>query len=177
MKIKLSKWAEENGVCYHTAYKWFHEGKIKNAVQLDTGTILIEKNNVDEKVEKTFIYARVSNQSRKKEMEYQVNRICEFASANGYSVDKIFKEIAQFWKMIESNPTRIIVENKDRLTRFGFKYLKNLLAAQGCKIIVINKNREDEADLMKDLVSIITSLYGTRRGINKAQKLKKFLLS
>lgn len=187
MKIKLSKWAEENGVCYHTAYKWFHEGKIKNAVQLDTGTILIEKNNVDEKVEKTFIYARVSNQSRKKEMEYQVNRICEFASANGYSVDKIFKEIAsgmndnrrQFWKMIESNPTRIIVENKDRLTRFGFKYLENLLAAQGCKIIVINKDREDEADLMKDLVSIITSfccrLYGMRRGINKVKKLKEEL--
>lgn len=187
MKIKLSRWAKENGVCYHTAHKWFHEGKILNAIQLSTGTILVETSSAKEKDEKIFIYARVSNQSRKKEMQYQVDRICEFASANGYSIDKIFKEIAsgmndnrrEFWKMIEAGPTKIIIENKDRLTRFGFKYLENLLSAQGCQIIVINKDREDERDLMKDLVSIITSfccrLYGMRRGINKAKRLKEEL--
>lgn len=187
MKIKLSKWAKENGVCYHTAYKWFRDGKIDNAIQLDTGTILVEKNVVNKKDEKTFVYARVSNQSRRKEMDYQVDRICEFAGASGYPVDKIFKEVAsgmndnrrQFWRMIDSNPTRIIIEHKDRLTRFGFKYLENLLSAQGCEIIVMNQDKEDEADLMKDLVSIITSfccrLYGMRRGINKAKKLKSEL--
>ena len=39
-----------------------------------------------------------------------------------------------------------------------------------------NKDEEDETDLMKDLVSIITSfccrLYGLRRGQNKAKKIK-----
>jgi predicted site-specific integrase-resolvase len=34
---------------------------------------------------------------------------------------------AEFWKMLESNPTIIVVENKDRLTRFGFNYLRRLL--------------------------------------------------
>jgi exonuclease SbcC len=44
----------------------------------------------------------------------------------------------QFWKMLDSKPTKIIIENKDRLTRFGFVYLEKLLKNQGCEIVVIN---------------------------------------
>ena len=49
----------------------------------------------------------------------------------------------------------------------------------GCEVIVMNKDTECENDLMKDLVSIITSfccrLYGLRRGQSKALSLKKEL--
>ena len=45
-------------------------------------------------------------------------------------------------KILNSKPTCIIVENKDRLTRFGFNYLKTLLEQQDCKIIVINETQE-----------------------------------
>lgn len=80
-------------------------------------------------------------------------------------------------KMLDSSPTTIIIENKDRLTRFGFNYLENLLLKINCKIIVINKENEDEADLMKDLVSIIASfccrLYELRQIRIKFLKLKK----
>ena len=51
--------------------------------------------------------------------------------------------------MLKSNPTIIVVENKDRLTRFGFNYLRRLLEKQNCKIEVINQNHEDEADFME----------------------------
>ena len=46
------------------------------------------------------------------------------------------------WKMLSSKLTRIVVENKDRLTRFGFLYLKKLLKEQNCDIIVINETQE-----------------------------------
>jgi predicted site-specific integrase-resolvase len=82
----------------------------------------------------------------------------------------------QFWLMIEQNPSIIIVENKDRLTRFGFEYIKRLLTGR-CEIIVMNNENNDETDLIKDLVSIITSfccrLYGLRRGYNKAKKIQQ----
>jgi putative resolvase len=85
----------------------------------------------------------------------------------------------QLCLMLDSNPTHIIVEHKDRLTRFGFNYLEKLLSKLGCEIVVMNRDSEDETDLMKDLVSIITSfccrLYGLRRGQNKAKKLKEEL--
>lgn len=183
--MKLSAWAKKQGICYQTAFNWFHAGKIPNARQLDTGTILVDETN--DKKERICVYARVSNQSRKKEIQYQIDRICEFANARGYAIHKIYKEVAsgmndnriQLWKMLDSEPTHIVVEHKDRLTRFGFNYLKRLLLKQGCKIIVMNEDKEDETDLIKDLISIITSfccrLYGLRRGQNKAKKLKKEL--
>ena len=81
--------------------------------------------------------------------------------------------------MLDSNPTKIVIENKDRLTRFGFNYLEQLLKKQNCEIVVINTSTTDEQDLIKDLVSIITSfccsLYGLRRSKNKVSQIKKIL--
>ena len=186
--MKLSTWAKKQGINYHTAYKWFHQGLIPNSIKLPTGTILInEENNVKNKPENIVIYARVSNHSRKNELEYQVDRIAQYCSSKGYRVNKQYKEIAsgmndnrlQLWKMLDSNPTIIVVENKDRLTRFGFNYLQKLLEKQGCKVEVMNLDQEDETDLIKDLVSIITSfccrLYGIRRAQNKIKKIKETL--
>lgn len=40
--MKLKEWANMKGISYITAYRWFKANKIPNAVQLDTGTILVE---------------------------------------------------------------------------------------------------------------------------------------
>jgi predicted site-specific integrase-resolvase len=54
-----------------------------------------------------------------------------------------------------------------------------LLEKLQCNIDVINQDEEDEKDLLKDLVSIITSfccrLYGLRRGQNKSKKIKEVI--
>lgn len=186
--MKLSQWAKKQGISYLTAYKWFIAGKIPNATQYDTGTILVQDSALSvNNVEKCFIYCRVSTQTRKKDLEAQVKRCEEFCSARGLVVNKVYKEIAsgmndkrrELIKMLDNNPTTIVVENKDRLTRFGFNYLQNLLNKLNCKIIVINEENEDEPDLIKDLVSIITSfccrLYGIRRTKNKILKIKEVL--
>ena len=185
--MKLSKWAKLQGINYHTAYNWFNQGFIPNAKQLPTGTILVDETVNINTINKIVTYSRVSNQSRKKELNYQVERINNYCAAKGYSIHKSFKEIASgmndnrpiLWKMLDENPTIIVIENKDRLTRFGFNYLEKLLQRQNCKIEVINQESEDESDLIKDLVSIITSfccrLYGLRRGQNKTNKIKEVL--
>ncbi|HEY5267950.1 MAG TPA: hypothetical protein VII94_02355 [Candidatus Saccharimonadales bacterium] len=41
-KIKLKEWAEKNSISYLTANRHFHAGMIPGAVQLDSGTILVE---------------------------------------------------------------------------------------------------------------------------------------
>ena len=72
----------------------------------------------------------------------------------------------------------LIVENKDRLTRFGFNYIELLLNKLNKKIIVVNKNDNDKTDLMSDLISIIYSfsarMYGLRKRKNK-NEIKEFL--
>lgn len=187
--MKLSLWAKKQGISYITAYRWFKNGKIKDAKQFSSGTIIVPEENQLSQLnnEKCIIYCRVSNQTRKKELDYQVKRCEEFAKVKGLTVDKVYKEVAsemndkrkELIKMLNSNPKNILIENKDRLTRFGFNYLENLLKKLNCNIIVIHENHEDEHDLMKDLVSIITSfcyrLYGLRRSKNKINKIKKVL--
>ena len=137
--------------------------------------------------ETTILYCRVSNHSRRNELNYQVERCEAFALSKGWSITKEYKEVAsgmndnrkELWKAIDSKPTRIIVENKDRLTRFGFNYLERLLQKQGTEIVVINESEEDKDDLIKDLCSIIYSfcarLYGMRRAKNKSDKVKEII--
>ena len=68
--------------------------------------------------------------------------------------------------------TRVVVEHKDRLTRFGFNYITTLFDGE---VVVINEVAEDEADLMQDFVSLVTSfcarIYGKRRTKRKTEKL------
>ena len=65
-----------------------------------------------------------------------------------------------------------MVEHKDRLTRFGFNYIKVLLP--DCKIVVVNET-EDKEDLFEDFVSLVTSfcarIYGQRRSRRKTEEL------
>ena len=67
--------------------------------------------------------------------------------------------------------TRIVVEHKDRLTRFGFNYIKELWHGE----IIINEVDNDEHDLMQDFVSLVTSLvarlYGRRRSKRRTEQL------
>ena len=73
----------------------------------------------------------------------------------------------------------ILVEHKDRLTRFGFKYIEELLDIQGRKIEVINNIVDDKDDLIQDFISVITSfcarIYGQRRSKRQTEKLIKEL--
>ncbi len=186
--MKLSQYAKNKGISYRTAWEWFNKGLIPNAKQFPTGTIIVEENQTSTtKNDNIVIYARVSSPSRKNELQYQVNRCEEFCSARGMVIHKVYKEVAsgmndkrrELLRMLEENPTTIVVENKDRLTRFGFNYLETLLNKLGTKIIVINHVNEDEKDLIHDMISIVTSfccrLYGLRRGKAKAKEIKNIV--
>jgi predicted site-specific integrase-resolvase len=187
--MKLNDWCKKKGISYGTGLRWFHAKKIPNSYQMDTLTIIVDEEEIKPKIINNFnikevvLYARVSNRDRKEQLEYQVERLNNFAITNGFVIANSYKEIASgmnderkiLWKMINSNPSIIIVENKDRLTRFGFKYLENLLLKLGTKIIVVNTTDNDKQDLINDFVSIITSfccrLYGLRCGKNKSKKI------
>ena len=77
--------------------------------------------------------------------------------------------------LTDSSVTLIVVEHKDRLTRFGFNYIEQLLKQQDRRIEVINLTEAGKEDLVQDFVSIITSfcarLYGQRRSKRKTERL------
>ena len=47
-KIKLKEWADRHGLTYITANRHFHAGIIPGAVQLDSGTILVEDDSLEQ---------------------------------------------------------------------------------------------------------------------------------
>jgi len=69
----------------------------------------------------------------------------------------------------------LIVEHKDRLTRFGFNYIQALLEKEGKTIEIVNIAEDDKTDLIQDLVSIVYSfsarMYGLRRSKRKTEKI------
>lgn len=186
--MKLSEYAQKNNVTWRTAYRWYQEGKIPGAHKTPGGSIVVAEDNEHKNdiPGKNIIYARVSNSSRRTtDLEYQADRLQQFCIANGWVVDQVIKEVGsglndnrpQLMKIFTSDEKidRIIVEHKDRLTRFGFHYLEVIAQLKGCDIIVVNKTQEDKDDLVEDLVSIITSfcarIYGQRRSKRKTEKI------
>ena len=189
--MKLSSWAKKQGLTYQTAYNLFKKGQLPGAVtQLPTGTILIDEisSTILDSL-KTYIYCRVSSYQKKDDLNRQVARCEEFCRSKGWVVDKIYKEVASgmndnrklLSSLFDATPKRIVVEHKDRLTRFGFNYFDKLLPLLHYELVVINRDNEETNDLMKDLISIITSFccrfYGLRKGQAKAKKIKENLLN
>jgi len=186
--MKLSNWAKEQGIAYQTAWRWFKAGRLPvKATQTPSGTILVELEINPNVSDRAWIYARVSSPEKKADLNRQAERCEAFCQANGWQIELVIKEIAsgmndnrpKLRKLLAAKPARIVVEHKDRLTRFGFGYFEQLLPMLGCKLIVINRDVEEKDDLLKDFVAIITSfccrLYGLRRGQRKATDVKRLI--
>ena len=136
----------------------------------------------------TVIYSRVSSRKKKNDLQTQEERIYNWAINNGYKVDMklqdiksgmCFTERKDFQKLMSLAATgqlgTLIVENRDRLCRFGFEMIEEMFRKLGAKIIVIS-NVEDksyEKELTDDLISIIhyysMKSYSMRRRLHKAE--------
>jgi len=187
--MKLSVYAKQTGICYRTAWRWFKAGKLPG-FQADTGTIIVtdptpEKARVVA-LTKTAIYTRVSAAERraKSNLEGQAKRLQDYCAAKGYPVAVVVKEIGsgvndtrpKLLKLLtDPTITLIVVEHKDRLTRFGFNYIEQLLKQQDRHIEVVNLAENGKEDLVQDFVSIVTSfcarLYGQRRSKRKTERI------
>ena len=134
-------------------------------------------------------YARVSNQPRKNDLKEQSNRIYEFSILNDIVIEQQFEDIKSGMSferdglnkliklVIEGKIECVIVENKDRLCRFGFDLITEVFKYFGTKIIVISdniQNKSYEQELTDDLISIIhyfsMKSYSNRRKLNKIKK-------
>jgi putative resolvase len=111
-----------------------------------------------------------------------------YCAAKGWQVSVLVKEVGsgvndsrnKLKKLLaDTSITIIVVEHKNRLTRFGFNYISTLLESQGRRIEVVNLADNGTEDLLSDLTSIIYSfcarLYGQRRAKRKTEQITKQL--
>ena len=177
--MKLSAWAKENGISYRAALNWFHAGTLPvPARQLATGTILVDPPVRETGV--TVAYCRVSSHDQKADLERQAGRVLVESSKRGLSIDRTVTEIGSGLngrrtklRKLLGDPTvsTIVVERRDRLTRFGVEYLEAALSVHGRTVVVLD-DAELPDDLARDLTEVLTSmcarLYGRRSASRRA---------
>ena len=148
--MKLGEYARQAGVSYKTAWRWWHAGQL-DAYQAASGTIFvcetIQTASRPLDVQQVAVYARVSAAEHRPNLESQAERLVAYCAAKGYQVHQVVKEIGsgvndsrpKFLKLLaDPRVTVIVVEHKERATRFGFRYLETLLEQQGRRIEVVN---------------------------------------
>jgi predicted site-specific integrase-resolvase len=177
--------SEKLGVHQRTLYQWEEKGKIEtirtpgNKRLYNVDKFLghnIEKNNIISE-NKKIIYIRVSSYSQKDDLErqrkYMVKRypnhlliedIGSGINLNRRGLRKIIN-----WA-IDGIVEELIVAYKDRLARFGFELIEDLIKERSNgKVIVLNKNnsKEPETELVIDVLQIMNIFVAKMNGLRK----------
>lgn len=188
--MKLSSYAKKVGIHYNTAWRMFKRGQL-SGYQLPTGTVIIEEpieqaKKASPNKSLVAVYARVSSSENQKNLDTQAERLISWCNAQGWSVGKVVKECGsgindqrpKFLALL-ANPQiqRIIVENKDRASRFGVAYIQTLLVMQERELVIVNTADTAEDDLMGDFVAIITSFVARLYGRNRAKRKTEQVLA
>lgn len=186
--LKTSEYAKLMGIHYRTVARHFHMGKLKGYQDEDTKTIYIENpeyNSNKNQGNRAVLYSRVSSSTNKDSLDGQIERLTQYAIAKGYQIVRIEKEIAsglndnrrKLNSILNSNEWDILlVEHKDRLTRFGFNYFK-MLERLGQKVEVVNVAENKDSELMDDFISVITSFCGRIYGAKRKNKTNEIIES
>ena len=184
LDMKLSQYAKRAGVTYKTAWRWWKQGQL-DASQTPTGTVIVREPVLPAPAPgRVALYARVSSADQQAGLDRQRQRLRDYAAANGDSVAKAVSEMAsglndhrpQLSKLL-TDPTigTLVVEHRDRLTRFGYEDIRQLLATQGRHLEVLFPSETDE-ELVDDFVAVLTSLaarlYGRRTAKRRAAHMQ-----
>ena len=159
-----------------TLTKYVKEGKIKVTVKgngrydYDSDSVYKMLNKDIER--KTYLYARVSTQKQKKELENQVQLLKNFCFQNGYIINGIYQDVAsgisfnkrkQFFELLDEiiggRVKRVIVTSKDRLSRGGFEVFTYLFQKYGCDIVVLSEVGSENLDRQEIFEEIISLLH------------------
>ena len=159
----------------------------------DIDSVLNNSDMVDNRL--NVIYARVSNTKQHNDLLNQIELVKSYCITNGIKISKVYQDIASGMNenrkdfnilindVISGKIKNIYISFKDRLTRFGFDYFKNLFQKYNVNIIILDEleesNKTFQDELTEDLISIIhhfsMKLYSNRR--EKFKNIKKILES
>jgi len=178
------------GITNRTIRRWIKEGRIR-AVNVN-GRWRIPESEIKRvlgqpveeatvpKTARVVIYARVSGANQRGELENQVEALKKIVEQNGWELIGVVRDVASgleedrrgLWKLVEMAKKHefdvLLIAYRDRLTRFGFKYLEELFKAYGVKVVTAfqEEPRDFYQELVEDLIEIVTSfasrIYGKR---------------
>jgi excisionase family DNA binding protein len=182
--LSTREFAKMLGVARVTVIKWIKSGRI--AAYNVHGRWRIPYSEVERLLggvakRRVAIYARVSSNTQKEDLERQVESLKLWVARNFPNAEyAVVTDIASglkedrrgLRKLVEMAKRReidaVVLAYRDRLTRFGFEYLKELFRAYGAEVYVAfqEESKDYVQELVEDFVELVTSLaariYGMR---------------
>ncbi len=191
--LTIGEVAQRLGKTTTTIRRWEREGIIK-ALRTPTGHRIFPETEINRvlgitsKEAKSFerkrvaLYARVSTRKQQQagNLARQSERLLTYAEKNNYTIQLNIKDLGSglnekrrglkrvLQAIQQEEIDSILIEYKDRLTRFGYQYLEQYADSYGVMIEVIDEQpkKELEAELVEDMIAIVTSfaarIYGRR---------------
>jgi putative resolvase len=197
--LTIQRTSEIIGVTKKTLRIWDNEGKL-SSVKTVGGHRRYREEDVmeyvgdiimDDVVNTVVTYSRVSSheQKQKGDLDRQSQRLSEYCAKKKYNVYHIIKDVGSglsdtrtgFIKLVDlvikKKINKVIIENKDRLTRFQFNLIKTFFNSYDVEIeLVENNNISDEEEFVNDIMMLMASfsgkLYG-KRSVKRKKELKE----
>ena len=132
---------------------------------------------------KTVIYARVSTNKQKNDLNNQIDQLKQWCFMNGYTINAIYSDIASgisfenrkgFFEMLDEilnyRIEKVVITYKNRLSRVGFELFKYLFQRFGTEIVVISEvgnAKLDSEEVFEEIKSMLhcysMKMYSKRR--------------
>ena len=182
--MNLTEWAHAQGIHVTTAYRWWREGTLPVPARKVGRLILVAPDAAaaPSPPGAAGLYARVSSDDQKADLDRQVDRLSEWAAQAGLPVVRVEAEIGSGMNGVRPKARRlladpqvtvVVVEHRDRLGRMNTELAEAALAAHGRRLAVIDDSEVTD-DLVRDVIEVLTSfctrLYGRRSARNRAEK-------
>ena len=196
---RVKEVAEFLGVSTKTIRRYDEEGKLnmhrtegnhRIILREDLLCLLEEKGllyNDSVMQKKDVIYARVSSHDQKRSGDLDRQIVFLIEHITGLQNPVVLKEVGsglndgrvQLQKLLrmvcQGEVRNVYVTYKDRLTRFGYRYLETIFALHGVSIIVVRDKEVEKQvyqELVEDMLSLLASFSGKLYGL-RGKKSKK----
>ena len=192
MWLTSKQFREKYNISPQYLYALKKNGKVKTKPFLGSQVLILDPESSDSD-RSVCIYARVSTPKQKTDLENQIKFLRQYLVSKGLNPEYVYSDIASGMNedrkglnemmsdIISGKISKVVISHKDRLTRFGFGYLKTIFSKYNTEIEIINLEDEKsfQDELSEDLIAIIhhfsMKFYGKRK--NKCSELERNAIS
>ena len=192
MWLTSKQFREKYNISPQYLYALKKNGKVKTKPFLGSQVLILDPES-DDSDRSVCIYARVSTPKQKTDLDNQIKFLRQYLVSKGLNPEYVYSDIASGMNedrkglnemmllIISGKISKVVISHKDRLTRFGFGYLKTIFSKYNTEIEIVNLEDEKsfQDELSEDLITTIhhfsMKFHGKRK--NKCSELERNAIS